>query len=276
MPCNEEIWSAHDGVKLHAVHWIPNSDPQGAIGLVHGLGEHVGRYAHVADHLNRAGYALFAFDLRGHGKSAGRRGDAPSYETLMDDVGMLVQRVKAAFPALPFFLYGHSMGGNLVLNYVIRRKPRVKGVIVTCPGLKPTSVGPWERRAARILRYIVPTVLIANQINPADLSRDPEVVQKYMTDSLVHNKVSLRLSVSVIDAGAWVVRHAEMFDRPLLFLQGGADKVVDVEANVNFARNVSGLCCLKLWPGLYHEIHNEPEKEQVLDELVAWLDSHVQ
>jgi acylglycerol lipase len=97
-----------------------------------------------------------------------------------------------------------------------------------------------------------------------------------MTDPLVHNKVSLRLSVSVIDASAWVVRHAEMFGRPLLFLQGGADKVVDVEANVDFARNVSGLCCLKLWPGLYHEIHNKPEKEQVLDELVAWLNSQIQ
>jgi alpha-beta hydrolase superfamily lysophospholipase len=254
--------------------WIPESPPKGAICLVHGIGEHIRRYDHVADYLNRAGYALFSFDLRGHGKSGGRRGDAPSYDALLDDIEILIHRSQSRFPDLPLFLYGHSMGGNLVLNYAVCRKPDITGVIVSAPGLKPASVGSaWKLPAARIFQFVIPALLVSNEIDAADLSRDPDVVRQYRADPLVHNRISLRLGVSLIDAGAWVRQRVSEIRLPLLVLQGGADRVVDVETNLGFAQGVGKLCRLKMWPGLYHELHNEPEKDQVLAELTAWLDS---
>jgi alpha-beta hydrolase superfamily lysophospholipase len=276
MLVQEETWSSDDGVGLHAVNWIPDSMPKATIGFVHGIGEHVGRYSYVGDYLTRAGYALFSYDLRGHGKSGGRRGDASSYEALLDDIEILIHRSRSKFPDLPCFLYGHSMGGNLVLNYVVRRNPNLTGIIVSAPGLKPASVGPvWKLPAARIFRFVLPALLVANEINATDLSRDAEVVRQYQADPLVHDRVSLRLGVSLVDAGAWICQRAEEFHLPLLVLQGGGDRVVDVETNLGFAQRAGRLCSLKVWPGLYHELHNEPEKDQVLAELKAWLDTRV-
>jgi alpha-beta hydrolase superfamily lysophospholipase len=220
---------------------------------------------------------MFAFDLRGHGKSEGRRGDAPSYAVLLDDIDLLIQKSRSKFPDLPLFLYGHSMGGNLVLNYVMRRTPTLTGVVVSAPGLKPASVGPpWKIPAARIFRFILPALQVTNEINPKDLSRDPEVVRQYQADPLVHNRISLRLGVSLIDAGVWAYQRAAELHIPLLMLQAGADRVVDVETNLAFAQKAGHLCDLRLWPGLYHELHNEPEKDHVLAQITAWLDSPCQ
>jgi alpha-beta hydrolase superfamily lysophospholipase len=225
--------------------------------------------------MNRAGYAMLGFDLRGHGRSGGRRGDAPSYEALMDDIELLVRGAGSSFPRLPLFLYGHSMGGNLVLNYALRRNPDLVAIIVTGPGLKPTSVGSrFKVFAARLLRFVTPALLVSNEVDPKYLSRDAEVVRKYMTDPLVHDRVSIRLGLGLVDAGTWALQHAGDFDRPLLLLQGGADRVVDVQTNLDFAKSVGHRCRLEVWPRLYHEIHNEPEKEEVFKGIVDWLDRH--
>jgi alpha-beta hydrolase superfamily lysophospholipase len=272
----EQGWMTRDGLRLHAVSWTPEAPPKGAIGLVHGIGEHIGRYEHVAARMNLAGYAMLGFDLRGHGLSAGRRGDAPSYETLMDDIELLVQAARTGYARLPIFLYGHSMGGNLVINYALRRHPELAAVVVTGPGLKPTSVGSQLKYwSARVLGFAAPTLLVSNEVDPKFLSRDAEVVRKYMTDPLVHDRVSIRLGLGLVDAGRWALRRAGDFDRPLLLLQGGADRIVDIRTNVEFGQGAGGRCRFKLWPALYHELHNEPEKEDVFVEIVDWLDRHV-
>src|SRR5882672_4226248 len=167
MALNEDSWLTRDGVRLHAVTWTPEARPRSVIGLVHGIGEHVRRYDHVAARMNRAGYAMIGCDLRGHGRSDGHRGDAPSYEALMDDIELLARNAGSGFPRVPLFLYGHSMGGNLVLNYVLRRNPDLAGVVATCPGLKPVSVGSRLKLfSGRMLRFVAPTLLVSNEVDP--------------------------------------------------------------------------------------------------------------
>ena len=136
---------APDGVQFYFQSWQPETPAKAIACLVHGLGEHSGRYAHVGAALNVAGYALLGFDLRGHGKSGGPRGHTPSYETLMDDIGRLLAEARQRYPGQPQFLYGHSLGGNLVLNYALRRKPGLAGVIATSPAIRTATPPPAAR-----------------------------------------------------------------------------------------------------------------------------------
>lgn len=275
MLLQEESWHARDGTRLHAVIWNAEGPPTGVIAMVHGIGEHIRRYDHVAAHMNRSRYAMLGFDLRGHGRSEGRRGDAQKYEILMDDIDVLMGNAGTKFPGVPCFLYGHSMGGNLVLNYMLRRKSRVTAAVVTGPGLKPASLGSrFKLFWGHVLRFAAPGLLVSNEVEPRYLSRDTDVVKKYISDPLVHDRVSIRLALGLIDAGAWAMQHAGNFSQPLLLLQGGADRIVDVQTNLDFAKRAGPECRLKVWPGLYHEIHNEPEKEDVFEEIVDWLDRY--
>ncbi|GAG77006.1 unnamed protein product [marine sediment metagenome] len=136
MKHSEFEFKTFDGLSLFAQSWQPESQPQAVICLIHGMGEHSGRYAHVADRLTKAGYTIFTFDLRGHGKSEGPRGHTPSYEALMQDISSLLEVANKQFPQLSSFLYGHSLGGNLVLNYILRHQPQLEGVIVSDPWLR--------------------------------------------------------------------------------------------------------------------------------------------
>ncbi len=155
MKHNEFKFRTFDGLQLFGQSWQPEDQPRAVICLVHGMGEHSGRYGHVADRLTQACYSVFAFDLRGHGKSPGPRGHTPSYEALLNDVNFFLNEVDKNFPELPLFLYGHSLGGNLVLNYVISRQPKLKGVIVT---------GPWLRLAFEPPRFKIILAQITNYV----------------------------------------------------------------------------------------------------------------
>jgi len=154
----ETQWKSRDGVQFYARGWEPQaSTPKGVVCLVHGHGEHVGRYDHVGEALSAAGYALLGFDQRGHGRSAGQRGHIPSYEALLDDIALLLEQAMNRYPALPLFLYGHSMGGNEVINYALRRKPALSGVIATCPWLRLAFEPPALKVAlGRMMNRIFP------------------------------------------------------------------------------------------------------------------------
>jgi len=244
--------------------------------LVHGMGEHSGRYGHVADRLTKARYGIFAFDLRGHGKSSGPRGHTPSYEALLNDVNFFINEVDKNFPELPLFLYGHSLGGNLVLNYVIRRQSHLKGVIATDPWLRLAFEPPrFKIILAQITNYIWPSFSQKNGLDSKILSRDPEVVHAYENDPLVHDHISSRMFVDIYQSGYWALEHASEFSLPLLLMHGGADKIISVKASSEFAGKITEKCTLKIWDGLYHEIHNEPEKEEVFKFLIDWLDKEV-
>ena len=188
--------NAMDGLKLQGKKWIPSSTPKAVVCLVHGLGEHCGRYGHVAEAFNNAGYALMAFDLRGHGRSGGKRGHARSYTVLMDDIFQLLETVKEQYPDLPVFLYGHSLGGNLVIHYALRRLPKLAGIIASAP-LFRTAVKPpaWKIKLLRAMYGVWPSLTVSNGLETAALSRDAGVLQAYRDDPLVHERVSARLAI---------------------------------------------------------------------------------
>ena len=265
-----------DGLQLFGQSWQPEGRPRAVVCLVHGMGDHSGRYGHVADRLTQAGYALISFDLRGHGKSPGPRGHTPSYEALLSDVNFFLNEVNKNFRELPLFLYGHSLGGNLVLNYVLRRQPKLKGAIVTGPWLRLAFEPPaFKIVLGKITNYIWPSFSQKSGLDTNSLSHDPEVVHAYENDPLVHDHISARMFICIYQAGQWALEHASEFSLPLLLMQGGADKIISVEAGREFAAKVKEKCILKIWDDLYHEIHNEPEKEEVFKFLINWLDKKV-
>ena len=276
MQHHEGYINTRDGIRLFTQEWAPESDVKAAICLVHGLGEHSGRYTHVAAYLAENGYALDAYDLRGHGKSSGARGNTPSYDALMDDIALVLANTQARYPGKPVFLYGHSLGGNQVLNFALRRQPKVSGVI---------STGPWLRLAfdppalqvtlGRVMNSIYPSFTQANGLERAALSRDDQVVMNYENDPLVHDRISARLFMGFYQSGYWALDHASDFSYPLLLMHGCADRLTSAQASREFAQKAGACCTLKIWEGFYHEIHNEPEQASVMKVMVDWLDQNL-
>lgn len=268
-------WQADDGVRMFAQGWLPEGVARALVVLVHGLGEHSGRYEHVGARLARSGFALLGFDLRGHGRSEGPRGHTPSYDALLDDIAAFFRQVEARFGVAPHFLYGHSLGGNLVLNYALRRRPELYGVVATGPALRLAFEPPAGKVAlARAMNALFPAFTQASGLEVEALSHDPAVVEAYRTDPLVHDRISARLFLGFFEAGRWALEHAHEFPVPLLLMHGGADRICSPEGSRAFAARVPGDCLLKVWDGLYHEVHNEPEKDEVLAMLVSWLERH--
>jgi alpha-beta hydrolase superfamily lysophospholipase len=267
-------WENKEGIKFFACGWEPTEKPKAVVALVHGHGEHVGRYANVAEAFTQAGYALAGFDLRGHGKSGGPRGHASSYEALMDDVADFLAQVAARYPKLPMFIYGHSLGGNLVLNFVLRRKPAVVGAIVTGPWLKLAFDPPAVQvTLARVMNKIAPGFTQHSKLDTTALSHDVQVVQAYDNDPLVHDMVSARLYMGMYDSGLWALEHAAEFPVPLLLMHGTADRITSAKASREFAERGGKNVTWRAWDGFYHEIHNEPEKAEVLAAMAAWMNT---
>ena len=209
----------------------------------------------------------------GHGRSGGPRGHASDYALLLDDVGVLVGELQQRGDGhLPRFLYGHSLGGNLVLNYALRCRPQVAGLIVTSPLLRPAVQLPWWKLLlGHALNRCWPRVTFDAGIDPTDLSHDPQAVQRYRDDPLVHRRVSARLGVQMLAAGLWAYRHAEELNVPTLLMHGAADRITSAEASREFAARAGSICSLKIWPDRCHELHWESNRAEVLDFVLNWL-----
>lgn len=263
-----------EGRMLSMQTWAPDNEISGVICFVHGIGEHINRYTHWAERSVFKGYVFLGFDLCCSGKSEGKQGFFYSFESVMNDVGLLIEQAKLKFPGLPLILYGHSMGGNIVLNYGIRRKPDINGIIATAPWLilrnKP---GKLFLSIIRYLSKIVPNLIIdtSSSVNPDFISRDKVVVEKYLQDPLVHSKVSLKMAISLNDAAEFALKNASMLTVPLLLIHGGEDQITDPAGSQAFFNVNPQKFTLKIWNGLYHEIHNEPEKEEVFNFLIDWI-----
>jgi alpha-beta hydrolase superfamily lysophospholipase len=271
----EWTWYTADKTRLYAQSWQPDGTAVGVVGLVHGLGDHSSRYAHVAAALAEAGYVTITFDQRGHGKSQGARGDAATYDEQMDDIKRLLAEALERYPTLPRFLYGHSMGGNLVLNYALRRRPALQGLIATGPWLRAAFDPPaWRVRAGRFLHKVRPALLQPSGIDVTAVSRDAAVVQAYRDNPLIHDRISLRMYFSCVNAGRWALERAAEFTLPLLLMHGGADRLTSAAASREFAAKIRDGCTYKEWDGLFHEIHNEPEQQQVFAYMIDWLKQH--
>lgn len=271
-------WNTMDGFCLSAQAWEPDDlSLHGVICLVHGLGEHIGRYTHVAEFFTSHQFAMVGYDQRGHGKSDGKRGHNVSFEHMMADIHLMLEKTTRQYPNLPVFLYGHSMGGMEVCNFILLNPNEgVTGAIVTDPGLRTNfPVPPLKRMLGKILYNLVPAYTMPNGLERAALSRDKDVVQQYESDPLVHGQVSARLGIDILTRGEWAVNHAADLAIPMLLMQGSADRIVSAAAAREFAQRAGSFCTYKEWDGLYHELHNEPEKAAVLQTMMDWLTEHL-
>jgi alpha-beta hydrolase superfamily lysophospholipase len=267
-------WKTKDGVEIYAQGWEPKPPPRAVVCLVHGLGEHSGRYAHVAEAFGKAGYATLALDQRGHGKTSGLRGHAPAFEVFMEDIGSLLQEADRRYPGLPQYLYGHSMGGGFVLNYVLQRRPQLAGVIASAPALETAFRPPaWKVALGKLLAGCWPGFSLPNGLEVEVISRDPEVIRRYLLDPLVHDRLSARLGIDLLRQGQWALDHAGEFSLPLLLMHGSADRLTSAQASREFAARAGDGCTLKIWEGLFHELHNEPEKDSVMVYVIDWLNA---
>jgi len=249
------------------------SQPEAVILLVHGLGEHAGRYAEWAKRFNDTGVEMRSFDLPGHGLSGGKRGVVPSFDVLFDIIGSRLEKIKAERPGVPLFLYGHSLGGGIVLDYLIRRKPSLCGAIVTSPWISLTvPPPPLKVMMATTLKRIIPDMTSSSGLNADYLSHDKHVVSDYVTDPLVHNRISFRLFTEALKASDEVLKGAAGISLPVLILHGRSDMITSPAGSVEAASSMPS-SILKLWDDGYHELHNEPFRDDHFTFIREWIDT---
>lgn len=262
---------SRDGLRLYYHHWQV-MDPKGIVCLVHSLGEHSYRYQHFAHRMAEAGITVFGLDLRGHGLSQGKKGHAPGYDLLLSDIEELLKTARAEYTDLPMFLFGHGMGGNLVANYVIRMNTNeLAGYILSAPWLRLSEKKQKKvSRITRIIAKLLPAVTHTTSVDASKLSNDPESIQSYQTDPLIHRSVSASLYLAYLDAGEDALRRASEPKLKGLIIQGDADPVVESKASELFARTAPNAEWHAL-NGVLHDPLNDTVRDQVTDLIINWM-----
>ena len=273
----EDIFPASDGLRLFQRRWLPSGQPRAEVLLVHGFIEHGGRYAPTAEALAGRGYAVSVTDLRGHGRSDGPRCWTGSFDEYIDDLDGFFDRTVRRAQGKPVFVLGHSLGGLIALLWCIRRHPTPSGLILSGPVLQlHDRLFPWLRHLTRLGSTLFPRLRLA-RMGGRNISRDAAVVAQFRDDPLVfHGRFPVRTGAEILRAGGLARAGFKEICVPLLILHGTADRVAAVEASRElFQRAGTTDKTLRLYPNLYHEVLNEPEKEQVLADLIAWIDRHL-
>lgn len=268
--------SAAAGEKLFYQSWVPDA-PRAVIVLAHGYAEHLGRYDHVAERLGRDGFAVFALDHWGHGRSDGARGFVPRFQVFLDGMTSLLSVAKGAFPDLPRILIGHSMGGLISVAHLLSNQAAYAGAILSGPAVKPAEPPSAATLiVGRLLSRFAPKAGIL-QLDSSAVSRDPAVVAAYRADPLVHTgKMSARLAAEMLDAMAMVQRRASEISLPILIVHGSEDRLAAPAGARELFEKLS--CRDKQFHdflGLYHEVFNEPERNEVLDLVASWISQHI-
>lgn len=269
--------SAGAGAKLHVTHWLPSGAPKAVVLLAHGYAEHAGRYDHVAKRLTDAGYAIYAVDHWGHGKSDGEGGFVPRFSAFLDGMAELLTLVEVNHGDTPRLLLGHSMGGLIATLFLIQHQQAFVAAAVSgpaiVPGEPPSRFTVW---ISRFLSRFFPRLGVLS-LDAAGVSRDPAVVAAYRADPLVYEgKIGARLGKEFMDAMAVAQADAPNIRLPILIQHGEADRLTAPAGSRYLFDHVSSKDKrLEIYPGLFHEIYNEPEQVAVLDDLVTWFDAHV-
>jgi len=268
-----------DGLALARRDW-PSADARGTIVIVHGLGEHIGRHSHVAARLNKSGWSVVGYDQRGHGASPGERGRIAADDDLLADLGAVVDAVRAETSG-PLVLLGHSLGGLVVARFVAAalESPRpawqrdVDALVLSSPALDIGMTGA-RRTVLATLEKVTPNLGIGNGLDATGISRDPAVVAAYRADPLVHDRIAPRLVRFLADAGPMVRALAPRWQVPTLLLYAGSDRLVVPAGSAAFAAAApAAVVTARPFASLFHEIFNEPEQDEVLGVLTAWLDT---
>ncbi len=267
---------AHDGNSLAVLDWpLPKGvRPRGIFLIVHGLGEHAGRYNHVAERLNQWGFAVRGYDQHGHGESSGKPGALPTDTHLLDDLADILDDTRRhTDPRVPLILMGHSLGGLVAARMVSKNMRKVEGLVLSSPALD-AGMNPVQKLLVSVLPRIAPNLRVGNGLDPQYLSHEPNVVQAYRDDRMVHDRISARLARFIADAGPATLACAGEWRVPTLLLFAGQDRLVNPQGSRRFAASAPpGVVQAVPFEALYHEIFNEVERETVFAALEEWLDS---
>ncbi len=276
MQHREASFRTPDGLDLYRQDWRPEMPAKAVLAIVHGFGEHSGRYKNIVDYFVPRGYAVYAFDLRGHGRSPGTRGGIKAWSEYREDVKAFLRTVAEQEPGRPLFLYGHSLGGEITLDYVLHYPEGLKGVIASGPTLGPPGVSPLLLWISRLMSRIAPTMSMETKLDATALSRDQAVVEAYVTDPLVHGTGTARLGTEMSDTAAWVQAHAGDLRLPLLIVHGQKDRLVNPEDSQRFFKNVTFADKERIeYPGGFHEPHNDIEHSKVMADIEGWIVKHL-
>ncbi len=264
-----------NGQLLKGMIQSPGENMKAVILLIHGLGEHVQRYSYWAGLFNKERIAFAGIDLPGHGRSDGRRGNIKNSRLLREVFDILINSCRQTFPGVPVFIYGHSMGGCFVLDYTIRKNPVIKGIIVTSPWLR-LSFEPSQTKLflVSIMKYLVPGLTQPSGLVEEHISHDKTAVADYKNDNLVHDKISVGLFNAVVTSAKYSLTHASELKVPALILHGSDDLITSPEASREFASKTD-MAELRIWQGGYHELHNEPFKDEVFNYILEWINTRL-
>ena len=264
-----------EGIHYHC--WLPEGDVKAVLIIVHGLAEHAGRYGYLVNYFISSGYAVYAIDHIGHGRSSGRRAFVESFDQFVETLKTFRDMVARWQTGKPLFMVGHSMGGLIGCQYLIEHPHDFAGAILSAPAMQlPDSISPVTEILGKVLSSILPRVGL-KKLDAEGISRNSHIVEEYEKDSLVyHGRVSARLSVEIHRAMEGVLARAESIKTPILILQGGDDRMVAPEgAQLLYDKAGASDKSLKLYDGLYHEIFNEPERETVFKNVEEWLEKRL-
>ncbi len=276
MEHTESRFRGAGGLELYAQSWRPDGAPRAALAIAHGHGEHSGRYANLFEYFPPRGFALHAYDLRGHGRSEGQRGYIREWGDYREDTQAFLTQVKQQEPGIPLFLYGHSLGGLIALDYGLHVTDGIRGVIASAPVLGPPRIPPVLLQLSRALSRIWPTLSMNSQLDVTSLSRDPEVVRAYVADPMVHSKGTPRLGSELMRVSQWVQDHAAEWKLPLLIVLGGEDRLVLPADSQRFFEHAAGGDKKRIaYPGGFHEPHNDLEKAEVFADIERWIEAHL-
>jgi acylglycerol lipase len=269
---SEHTCNSKDGTSLNVHHWNLNENPEKVIILIHGIGEHAGRYHHWAERFVYKNINVVAVDYRGHGKSDGKRGIINLYDNYLDDIQVAIDYADKLYPNKSVVLYAHSMGGNIALNYLLRRKNHFRKAVITSPWIKLYNEPNWLMvNAVRLLNAIFPTYVQKAPIKSNHLSRDPAVSENLKSDAFAHRMISARLFVEMYDAAKFILNNYDRFEIPILLMHGTEDKITSFEGSDLLSKlNPNRIHFIK-WQGAYHELHNEIDKDEIFKYVFDWL-----
>lgn len=264
------------GVRLYRQQWLPDEAPTAAVVIVHGIGEHSGRYMNLVNCLIPRGYALYALDHRGYGRSEGRCGYINDWSEFREDLRALVTLAQDEIDGLPLFMFCHSMGGVIGLDYALHYPQGLAGVVASAPAIGTLTVHPVMWWLARVLDRIWPTFSMSPTSGVEwKISRDPEVLEAARTDPLNRNKATPRLGVQLRQTIDWIHAHAAEWQLPLLVIHGTADNIASIDGSRRFVEHVTYPDArLQAYDGGYHELFNDIIRDEVLTDVAAWLDEH--
>lgn len=271
----EGRFQTRDGLELYECRWMPVGEPRAGVVFLHGFTEHTGRYRELLETLCRHGYAVWAIDLRGHGKSQGRPIYIRSFDEYLDDLDLLLGRVRASLAGRPLFLMGHSMGAGIVLLSAMERTPDVAGVVASAPPVRiGGNVFPLLRHLAWVLGRVFPRLRVVS-LGGSMLSRDPKVVEDFRNDPLVyHGRLPTRTGSEILRSSRRIRRGMGGLEKPLLILHGTGDVLTNPEGSRRLvAEAASRDKTQTFYEGAYHDLFHEPEKDRVTADVIQWLDA---